>query len=56
MFANFPVALVAIVVLAFVADRMSERVVTAAALVGCVLCAAVFWPGVVDEANLDARA
>ena len=55
VFSNFPVALVAIVVLALIADRMSSRVVTSAALVGVALCAAVVWPGVVDEADLDAR-
>jgi hypothetical protein len=55
VFSNFPTALVAIVVLAFVADRMSSRMVTAAALVAIGLCAAVFWPGVVDQADLDAK-
>jgi hypothetical protein len=55
VFSDFPTALVAIAVLALVADRLSSRVVTAAALVAVVLCAAVFWPGVVDEADLDAK-
>jgi hypothetical protein len=55
VFTNFPTALVAIVVLALIADRMSSRVVTAAAFVGIALCSAVFWPGVVDQADLDAR-
>ncbi len=55
VFSNFPTALVAIVVLVFVADRMSSRMVTAWALVGIALCAAVFWPGVVDQADLDAK-
>jgi hypothetical protein len=55
VFANFPTALVAIVVLAIVADRMSSRAVTTAALVGTALCAAVFWPGVVDQDDLDAK-
>ncbi|MFL6033979.1 MAG: hypothetical protein ACJ74I_02785 [Gaiellaceae bacterium] len=53
---NFPVALVAIAVLAFVADRAAARRTVVAAIVGAVLCAAVVWPGVVDEADLDARA
>jgi hypothetical protein len=52
---NFPVALVAIVALAVLADRLSSRVATASALVGSALCAAVFWPGVVDQADLDAK-
>jgi hypothetical protein len=56
VFSNFPTALVAIVVLAFAADRMSSGKVTAWALVGIALCAAVFWPGVVDQADLDAKA
>jgi hypothetical protein len=51
VFTNFPTALVAIAVLALVADRTS----TAWAIVGIALCAAVFWPGVVDEADLDAK-
>jgi len=55
VFSNFPTALAAIVVLALVADRMSSRAVTTAALVGIALCAAVFWPGVVDQADLDAK-
>jgi len=50
---NFPTALVAIAILLVVLDRVRRlRVV---AVVGIVLCTPVFWPGVVDEANLDAR-
>jgi hypothetical protein len=52
---NFPVALVALAVLAFVADTATSRRTVVAAIVGAVLCAAVFWPGVVDEADLDAK-
>ncbi|HEX6701024.1 MAG TPA: hypothetical protein VF101_09875 [Gaiellaceae bacterium] len=52
VFSNYSTALVAIAVLAVVADRRAEAVV---ALVGVVLCAGVFWPGVVDQANLDAK-
>ena len=55
VFSNFPVALVAIAVLAFVADRAGDRLTIGAAIVGAILSAAVFWPGVVDEADLDAR-
>lgn len=55
VFANFPTALVAIAVFALLADRMSQRVVTAAAVVGTVLCSAVFWPGVVNQDDLDAK-
>jgi hypothetical protein len=52
VFANFPTALVALAVLGIAYERVRYRV---AALVAAVLCAFVFWPGVVDEANLDAR-
>jgi hypothetical protein len=55
VFSNFPVALVAIAVLAFVADRATARWTVVAAIVGAILCVAVVWPGVVDEADLDAR-
>jgi hypothetical protein len=51
VFSNFPIALVAIAVLALLADRTS----TTCAIVGIALCAAVFWPGVVDQADLDAK-
>lgn len=52
VFANFPTALVALAVLGIVYERLRYRAV---ALVAAVLCAFVFWPGVVNEANLDAR-
>jgi hypothetical protein len=55
VFSNFPTALVATVVLALVADRMSRRTVTAACVVAIALCAAVFWPGVVNQDDLDAK-
>ena len=50
---NFPAALAAIAVLLVLVDRL--RRLRAVAVVGIVLCTPVFWPGVVDEANLDAR-
>jgi hypothetical protein len=55
VFWNFPTALVAIPILALLADRLSSRAARIVALVGVVLSAAVFWPGVVSQANLDAR-
>jgi hypothetical protein len=55
VFLNFPLALVAIPVLALLADRLASRSAHVVALVGAVLAAAVFWPGVVDQADLDAR-
>jgi len=55
VFLNFPVALVAIAILAFLSDRLQGRSVKAVALAGIALSAAVFWPGVVTQSNLDAR-
>jgi hypothetical protein len=55
VFANFSTALVALAVLAVVFDRLSGRVARATAVVAAVLCAAVFWPGVVNEADLDVK-
>ena len=52
VFANFPAALVALAVLGIAYERLRFRVI---AIVAAVLCAFVFWPGVVDQANLDAR-
>jgi hypothetical protein len=52
VFANFPTALVALAALGMVYERLPHRAV---AIVAAVLCAFVFWPGVVVEANLDAR-
>jgi hypothetical protein len=52
VFANFPSALVALAVLGVAYERLRHR---ALVIVAAVLCAFVFWPGVVDEANLDAR-
>jgi hypothetical protein len=55
VFLNFPLALVAIPILATLAERLATRAATIAACLGIALSAAVFWPGVVDEADLDAR-
>ncbi|HEX6789039.1 MAG TPA: hypothetical protein VF091_07340 [Gaiellaceae bacterium] len=52
VFANFPSALVAMAVLGISYERLRYRAV---AIVAAALCAFVFWPGVVSEANLDAR-
>ena len=50
---NFPAALVAIAILLLLIDRAGP--LRLAAVAGIALCTPVFWPGVVDEANLDAR-
>jgi hypothetical protein len=55
VFANYSTALVAIPIVAIAADRLSRRVTTIAAGVAVVISAAVFWPGVVDQSDLDAR-
>src|SRR5438132_12429699 len=55
VFLNFPVALVAIPILAFVSQRQTRRSAKVVAVIGIVLSAAVFWPGIVKQSNLDAR-
>jgi len=55
VFANFPVALIALAIAAVAFDRVSGAVPRGLALLAAVLCAAVFWPGVVSQANLDAK-
>ncbi|HEX2044968.1 MAG TPA: hypothetical protein VHF23_04995 [Gaiellaceae bacterium] len=55
VFLNYPVALAAVAILAVVADRLGTRATSVLAAVAAVLCAAVAWPGVVDQSDLDAR-
>jgi hypothetical protein len=55
VFANFSMALAALAILAVLFDRLSGRVARLTAVVAAILCAAVFWPGVVSQADLDAR-
>jgi hypothetical protein len=55
VFLNFPTALVAIPILALLAERLPGRLAKAVALAGIALSAAVFWPGVVSQADLDAK-
>jgi hypothetical protein len=55
VFWNFPAALVAIPILALLPERLPGCGPKAVALIGVVLSAAVFWPGVVSQADLDAR-
>jgi hypothetical protein len=55
VFLNYPTALIAIVAILVVLDRLPEVTARVVGLVGIVLGAAVFWPGVVDQADLDAR-
>jgi hypothetical protein len=55
VFVNYPIALVAIGILVVVAQRLRRRWATVCAVVGAVLCATVAWPGVVEQADLDAK-
>jgi len=57
VFLNFPVALAALPLAILLADQLrQDRVAFCAAIVAAGLCAVVFWPGVVDQGNLDAKA
>jgi hypothetical protein len=55
VFVNFPLALVAIGVLAVIYRQLPHGPCRTAAILSGLLCAAVFWPGVVTASNLDAR-
>jgi hypothetical protein len=55
VFVNFPVALVALAVLGLIYTRLPGRIYRAVAILAAVLSAAVFWPGIVNQADLDAR-
>jgi len=54
VFLNYSTALVAIALLAVVADRLRGRLAVVA-VSAAVLCAVVFWPGVVEQSDLDAQ-
>jgi hypothetical protein len=54
VFLNFPTALVALAVLAIVFERLPVAL-RPAAVIAALLCTPVFWPGVVNQASLDAR-
>jgi Tol biopolymer transport system component len=55
VFLNFPTALVAIAIALVVFDRLEGRLATAAVVVAVALSAAVYWPGLVNQRDLDAR-
>ena len=55
VFLNFPVALIAIAVLALLFEPVRSWAGRAVVVVAAALCSAVFWPGVVSQADLDAR-
>lgn len=57
VFLNFPTALASLPLIALAANRLRRSLLgVATALVAAGLCAVVFWPGVVDQADLDAKA
>jgi hypothetical protein len=55
VFLNFPTALVAIALIALVYERLPSRGLRSLAIAAVLLCTPVFWPGVVSQADLDAR-
>jgi hypothetical protein len=62
VFGNFPIALVALAILPIVVDKLlanspprRRRAIVGTALGSAALCCALFWPGVVDQADLDAK-
>jgi hypothetical protein len=55
VFLNFPTALVAFAVLGLIYRRLPDRVAKGIAVASAALCLPVFWPGVVSQANLDAK-
>jgi hypothetical protein len=55
VFIDFPLALVAIALAAIAWSRLGGRVAAVCALASIALSLVVAWPGVVDQANLDAK-
>ena len=56
VFLNFSTGLAAIPVAALAAERIRTRWGDAVAVLACVLCLVLAWPGVVDQDDLDAKA
>jgi len=55
VFANFPVGLIGLAVVALLFERVRGWVGSSSILLAATLCSAVFWPGVVSQGDLDAR-
>ena len=55
VFLNFPLALVAIAIATLVFPYLGTRSRRGAAAVGLALCGVIFWPGIVEQSDLDAR-
>jgi hypothetical protein len=54
VYLNYPVALVAIGILAILAERLPDRLALVT-VPAAILCVVVAWPGVVEQSNLDAK-
>jgi hypothetical protein len=60
---GWPISIAAVALLAVAADRFlassppppARRAAVAAAVASAILCATIAWPGVIDEADLDAK-
>jgi hypothetical protein len=55
VYVNFPVGIAALAALVMLFDRLQSRALRIAVVMAATLCAVVFWPGVVDQGNLDAK-
>jgi len=55
VFLNFSTAIAAVAVLLVLVDGLESRTELVTGLFAIALCAAVFWPGVVKQSDLDAR-
>jgi hypothetical protein len=53
---NYPLALVALPTILLAAERLGGTTAWAVGAVGMALSAVVFWPGVVEQSDLDAKA
>ena len=53
---NYPLAVVALPATLLVVDRFAGRTVRAVGAVAILMSAVVFWPGVVEQSDLDAKA
>jgi hypothetical protein len=55
VFVNFPVGIAALAETIVLFERLPDRRLRALVLAAAVLCAVVFWPGVVDQKDLDGK-
>jgi hypothetical protein len=55
VFLGYPMSIVAIALASIAAARLGTRMAALAAAVAGILCASIAFPGVIDQANLDAR-